>query len=91
MSKRNERIAVFFPEFREDLRFWVETDRKTAIRLLELVEAIIADPFAGIGKPEPLRFVLAGCWSRRITQEHRLVYRVTADRIEFLQARYHYQ
>ncbi len=91
MSKRNERIAVFFPEFREDLRFWVETDRKTTIRLLELVEAIIADPFAGIGKPEPLRFVLAGCWSRRITQEHRVVYRVTADRIEFLQARYHYQ
>lgn len=90
MSKRNERIAVFFPEFREDLKFWVETDRKTAIRVLDLVEAIIADPFAGIGKPEPLRFVLAGCWSRRITQEHRLVYRVTADRIEFLQARYHY-
>jgi toxin YoeB len=91
MSKRNERIAVFFPEFREDLKFWVEADRKTAIRVLELVEAILADPFAGIGKPEPLRFVLAGCWSRRITQEHRLVYRVIADRIEFLQARYHYE
>jgi toxin YoeB len=90
MSKRNERIAVFFPEFREDLKFWVEADRKTAIRVLDLVEAILTDPFAGIGKPEPLRFVLAGCWSRRITQEHRLVYRVTEDRIEFLQARYHY-
>ncbi len=90
MSKRNERIAVFFPEFREDLKFWVEADRKTAIRVLDLVDAILTDPFAGIGKPEPLRFVLAGCWSRRITQEHRLVYRVTEDRIEFLQARYHY-
>lgn len=90
MTKRTERIAVFFPEFREDLRFWVETDRKTAIRVLDLVEAIISDPFSGIGKPEPLRFVLAGCWSRRITQEHRLVYRVTAERIEFLQGRYHY-
>jgi len=90
MSKRNERIAVFFPEFREDLKFWVEADRRTAIRVLDLVEAILGDPFAGIGKPEPLRFVLAGCWSRRITQEHRVVYRVTADRIEFLQARYHY-
>jgi toxin YoeB len=90
MNKRTERIAVFFPEFREDLRFWVETDRKTAIRVLDLVEAILGDPFSGIGKPEPLRFVLAGCWSRRITQEHRLVYRVTAERIEFLQGRYHY-
>jgi toxin YoeB len=90
MSKRTERIAVFFPEFREDLRFWVETERKTAIRVLDLVEAILGDPFSGIGKPEPLRFVLAGCWSRRITQEHRLVYRVTAERIEFLQGRYHY-
>jgi toxin YoeB len=90
MTKRTERIAVFFPEFREDLRFWVETDRKTAIRVLDLVEAIIGDPFSGIGKPEPLRFVLAGCWSRRITQEHRLVYRVIAERIEFLQGRYHY-
>ena len=90
MTKRNERIAVFFPEFREDLRFWVETDRRTAMRVLDLVEAIVSDPFSGIGKPEPLRFVMAGCWSRRITQEHRLVYRVTADRIDFLQARYHY-
>jgi toxin YoeB len=90
MTKRNERISVFFPEFREDLRFWVETDRRTAMRVLDLVEAIVSDPFSGIGKPEPLRFVMAGCWSRRITQEHRLVYRVTADRIDFLQARYHY-
>jgi toxin YoeB len=51
----------------------------------------VADPFGGIGKPEPLRHEFAGCWSRRITQEHRLVYRVTADRIDFLQARYHYE
>jgi toxin YoeB len=53
--------------------------------------AILADPFEGIGKPEPLKFVLAGCWSRRITQEHRLVYRITDARIDFLQARYHYE
>jgi toxin YoeB len=52
---------------------------------------VLADPFAGIGKPEPLRREYAGCWSRRITREHRLVYRVTADRIDFLQARYHYE
>jgi len=48
------------------------------------------DPFEGLGKPEPLRYLLAGCWSRRITQEHRLVYRITGDTVDFLQARYHY-
>jgi toxin YoeB len=85
-----ERAAVFHPEFREDLRYWVKTDRKTALRILELIEGIVRDPFTGIGKPEPLKFVLAGCWSRRITQEHRLVYRVSENRIDFLQARYHY-
>lgn len=53
--------------------------------------AILADPFEGIGKPERLKHELAGCWSRRITQEHRLVYRVTADRVEYVQARYHYE
>jgi toxin YoeB len=81
---------VFHPEFREDLRFWVESDRKVALRILDLVEAALRDPFEGVGKPEPLRYVLAGCWSRRITGEHRLVYRVSDDRIDFLQARYHY-
>ncbi len=82
--------AVFHPEFRQDLRYWVETDRRTALRVLELVEAVLRDPLTGIGKPEPLKYVLAGCWSRRITQEHRLVYRATARRIDFLQARFHY-
>jgi toxin YoeB len=84
------RISVFHPEFRADLAWWIKSDRKTALKVLELVEAVLAEPFVGIGKPEPLRFELAGCWSRRITQEHRLVYRVTADQIDFLQARYHY-
>jgi len=91
MKHRSERAAVFQREFREDLVHWVQTDRKIASRILELVEAVMADPFQGIGKPEPLKFVLAGCWSRRITQEHRLVYRVGAERIDFLQARYHYE
>lgn len=90
MARRVEREAVFHREFREDLQYWVKTDRKAALRTLELVEAAMKDPFAGIGKPEPLKFVLAGCWSRRITQEHRLVYRVSERRIDFLQARYHY-
>ena len=90
MAPAADREAVFHPEFRQDLRHWVETDRKTALRILELVDAVLRDPFTGIGKPEPLQYVLAGCWSRRITQEHRLVYKVREHRIDFLQARYHY-
>lgn len=84
------RVAVFHSEFREDLRYWVRVDRKTALRVLDLVEAVMRDPVLGIGKPEPLKFYLRGCWSRRITQEHRLVYLVRESRVDFLQARYHY-
>ena len=90
MQRSVEREAIFHPEFRQDLRYWVETDRQIALRAFDLIEAVLRDPFAGIGKPEPLKYVLAGCWSRRITQEHRLVYRVSERRIDFLQARYHY-
>lgn len=89
-SGREPRVAVFQKEFREDLRWWVKTDRKTALRALEIVEAVMRDPFEGIGKPEPLRHLLSGAWSRRLTQEHRIVYLVRNDRIDFLQARYHY-
>jgi toxin YoeB len=84
------REGYIHKEFREDLRYWVETDRNAALRVSELVEAVLRDPSKGIGKPEPLRHALAGCWSRRITQEHRLVYRVAPGRIDFLQGRYHY-
>lgn len=90
MSRAANRQAVFPPEFREDLRSRVKSDRNTAQRILDLVEATLCDPFEGVGKPEPLRYLLAGCWSRRIRQEHRLVYRVTDERVDFLQARYHY-
>jgi toxin YoeB len=82
--------AVFQPEFIEDLRYWVETDRKLALRTFELIQAILRDPFDGIGKPEPLKYLAPGCWSRRITQEHRIVYLARDNRIDFLQARYHY-
>ena len=74
----------------EDLAWWVEHDRKKALRVLELVEAVRRDPFRGKGKPEPLKHELAGCWSRRIDQEHRLVYQVKADKIRVLACRYHY-
>ena len=84
------RLAVFHAEFREDLRYWVEADRRVALRALQIVEAVLRDPFVGIGKPEPLKYLASGTWSRRLTQEHRIVYLVSATRIDFLQARYHY-
>jgi len=87
---RKPRLAVFQPEFREDLRYWVEMDLRLALRAMDLVEAILRDPFAGIGKPEPLKYLAPGVWSRRLTQEHRIVYLVRDDRVDFLQARYHY-
>ncbi|HXR14894.1 MAG TPA: Txe/YoeB family addiction module toxin [Terriglobales bacterium] len=90
MGRSAERQAIFHAEFRQDLRHWVNTDRKVALRTFDLIEAVLREPFTGMGKPEPLKYVLAGCWSRRITQEHRLVYRISEGRIDFLQARYHY-
>jgi toxin YoeB len=90
LARAPKRDAVFHPEFLQDLHYWVETDRKTALRILQLVEAAISDPFDGIGKPERLKYALSGAWPRRIGQEHRLVYLVRETRIDFLQARYHY-
>jgi toxin YoeB len=90
MAKAGRRIAVFDPMFIEDLRWWVDTDRRAALRLLDLVDAVLRDPFVGIGKPEPLKYLGSDIWSRRITQEHRCVYLVGNDRIDFLQGRYHY-
>ena len=79
------------PQFLEDLIHWVETEPRVAGRILKLVEAVLRDPRAGMGKPEALRGPFRGCWSRRITQEHRLVYRVTDTAVDFLQCRYHYE
>lgn len=87
---RGARQAVLQKEFLEDLRYWVETDRKVALRLVGLIEAVLRDPFAGLGKPERLKYLGADVWSRRLTQEHRVVYLVRDDRVDFLQARYHY-
>jgi toxin YoeB len=86
-----KRESVFQPEFLEDLKYWVETDRRVTVKVLELVDAILRDPVKGIGKPERLKYLGPGVWSRRITQEHRVVYLVSKDRIDFLQCRYHYR
>ena len=74
----------------EDLAWWVEQDRTLALRILRLIRDTQREPFSGIGKPEPLKHELSGCWSRRIDQEHRLVYLVKEKSVHFLQARYHY-
>lgn len=87
-AKRRE--AVFDKNFLEDLRYWIRTDRKTAQRVLEIVLDVMRDPFAGLGKPEPLKFLAPNLWSRRVNLEHRVVYMVGDGRVDFLQARYHY-
>jgi toxin YoeB len=89
-EKQIRREAVFQLEFIEDLRYWAQTERRIALRALAIVEAVLRDPFVGIGKPEPLKYLAPGMWSRRLTQEHRVVYLVGDDRVDFLQAKYHY-
>ena len=81
---------TFTPQAWEDYQWWLEHDRKTLRRINALVKDTLRDPFDGIGKPEPLKHVLAGAWSRRITQEHRLVYVIASDDLVVIQCRYHY-
>ena len=80
----------FDPNGFEDLAWWVEKDRRKALRIIKLIKEIQRDPFTGTGKPEPLKHELSGFWSRRIDQEHRLVYQVKKDKIRILACRYHY-
>ena len=84
------RSVEFDSDAFEDLAWWVEQDRAEASRIMRMLREAQRDPFRGTGKPEPLKHELAGCWSRRITREHRLVYQVTPERIRVLACRYHY-
>lgn len=81
---------VFAPQAWEDYQHWQTADRKILKRINQLITATQRSPFDGIGKPEPLKYGLAGAWSRRITDEHRLVYRVVEGDLQIIQARYHY-
>lgn len=81
---------VFTPNGWADYTHWLAADRATLKRINRLIDDALRDPFTGIGKPEPLRHMLAGCWSRRITEEHRLVYLVEDEDLVILQARLHY-
>ena len=84
------REAYFQSEFLKDLQYWIKTDRRNAARVLDLVLDVLSNPFTGLGKPEPLKYLGSNIWSRRLSLEHRVVYLVRDDRICFLQARYHY-
>ena len=81
---------VFADRGWEDFTYWVENDRKIAARIVRLIKDIEREPFEGLGKPEPLRHDLTGFWSRRITDEHRLVYAVGKEQVLIAQAQYHY-
>ena len=82
--------VVFSPPAWEDYQHWQFADRTIVKRINRLIDEIRRSPYEGIGKPEPLKYGLAGAWSRHITDEHRLVYRVTAESVEIIQAHYHY-
>jgi len=89
MEKVN-RVTIVQDECMEDLEYWVSSNRKVALRIFTLMKAARRDPFRGVGKPEPLKHLGPDIWSRRITAQDRLVYRVGDDFVDFLQARYHY-
>ena len=84
------RQLVFHAKGWEDFAYWAQNDRPLTKRLLRLINETLRDPFEGVGKPEPLKHSMPGAWSRRITEEHRLVYLVDSDDLVVLQARYHY-
>jgi toxin YoeB len=89
-QKQSAFLLIVDPNFIEDLQYWVKTKAKIASRVLELVEALRRDPFQGLGKPEPIKHLGSGIWSRRITEEHRFVYRADKGNIYLLQCRYRY-
>ena len=82
---------VFTPNGSDDCRHWLQTDKQVLKRINRLIDDAMRDPTDGIGKPEPLKHMLAGAWSRRITEEHRLVYLVDDDDLVILHARFHYK
>ena len=81
----------FLPDAKKDLNFWVKTGNKTILKkITQLIESIAKTPFEGTGKPEPLKYELAGCWSRRINLEHKLVYEILEEKILVHSAKGHY-
>lgn len=85
-----EKSLEFDQDAIEDISYWIKKDRRKAEKIMDLVQDIAKNPFDGIGKPEPLKHALVGCWSRRIDQEHRVVYSVDDQKIRILSCRFHY-
>ena len=85
------RNIVFEPQAFQDFNNWAREDRKIYGKIINLISDILRSPFDGIGKPEPLKYELKGYWSRRITDEHRLVYKVTEDAVIIVGCRFHYE
>ncbi|MBP9664957.1 MAG: Txe/YoeB family addiction module toxin [Pyrinomonadaceae bacterium] len=79
------------PKALDDIEYWLSEDRRILAKVLGLIKDIRRDPFSGLGKPEPLRGDLAGAWSRRITEEHRIVYKITGDEVAIASCRFHYR
>lgn len=86
----NKTKLIFHPNAWEDYTYWQQQDKQILKRINQLIKDVLRSPFEGIGKPEPLKYELAGCWSRRIDQEHRLIYRMEKDELHLLACRYHY-
>ncbi|MGL6343096.1 MAG: Txe/YoeB family addiction module toxin [Waterburya sp.] len=85
------RVPGFSSQFKEDLGWWFKKDAKKAAKILDLVTVVMQDPFQGIGKPEPLKYIDSNIWSRRIDLEHRLIYQVYQHQIDFIACRFHYE
>ena len=85
------RVPGFSSQFKEDLSWWFKQEPKKAAKILDMVTAVMQDPFRGIGKPEPLKYMGANTWSRRIDLEHRFIYQIDRDQIDFLAGRFHYE
>ena len=85
------RNIVFEPQAFQDFNNWAREDKKVYSKIVGLVDDILRNPFGGIGKPEPLKYELKGCWSRRITDEHRLVYRINEDAVIIISCKFHYE
>ena len=85
------RNIVFEPQAFQDFNSWAKEDKKVYGKIVGLIDDILRNPFGGIGKPEPLKYELKGCWSRRITDEHRLVYRINEDAVTIISCKFHYE
>lgn len=90
MEQKFSQIPGFSSQFKSDLKWWFKNDQKKAEKILDLVTEVMKNPFQGIGKPEPLQYMEGNIWSRRIDLEHRLVYRISVNQIDFLACRFHY-